>query len=154
MSTKSAVGAERSKLVFEVRQLIDARLKNGLTVGTALVVSALVENHRKNCPGIDQWFVTRAYEAVRNIVRETVRELDDCANETGDGGNPNLRLPGFERLQSWYSIERDGESQIVPVDQLTPDEGAAKVAQLRKFGQGALLHADELERYLAQRFEN
>jgi hypothetical protein len=65
--------------------------------------------------------------------------------------DPQMLLPGFERLQRYYSIERDGDHRLVPIDELTPEEQSAKVAELRAMGRGCFEHADELERYTGRK---
>lgn len=57
----------------------------------------------------------------------------------------------FEHLQKAYVVERNGEEVIVPVNQLSDEEIEAKIAELKKIGNEALGHADELSYYKNER---
>jgi len=76
-----------------------------------------------------------------------------------------LVLPGFERLQVAYSIERrhrevDLEGNvvyhtiptIVPIERMTRDEAYAKRAELMKLREGLDTHILEWDRYIADRW--
>jgi hypothetical protein len=53
----------------------------------------------------------------------------------------------MRRSEYGYLVTRDGDPAFVPTDQLTAEETEAKVADLRRMGDGCHKHADELEGY-------
>lgn len=60
-------------------------------------------------------------------------------------------LPGFEHLQSYYVVKRDGEDIGVPVGDMTDDELAAKATTYRAMGKACFAHAREIDRFLEMR---
>ncbi len=70
---------------------------------------------------------------------------------TAEVPEPQIILPGFERLQKAYSVERNDEPTIVPTAQLTDSEIRVKAVELRAMAAGCYQHADELERFLSER---
>lgn len=56
-------------------------------------------------------------------------------------------MPGFERLQTHYLVERDEERVAVRIDHLTDEEIEAKAKEQETMGRACFQHADELRRY-------
>jgi hypothetical protein len=63
------------------------------------------------------------------------------------GNQQQLVMPGFERLQTHYLVERDKERVAVRIDHLTDDEIEAKACEQETMGRACFQHADELRRY-------
>ena len=70
------------------------------------------------------------------------------ADEEIDG---NGYLPGFEYLQRYYVVQRQGEDVGVPVLECTDEELYAKAALYRSQSRKLVAHADEIERYIQWR---
>lgn len=60
-------------------------------------------------------------------------------------------LEGFERLQRHYLCSEDGTQVAILVHEMSDAQLEAKAAELRAMGVGCYQHADEIERYRAQR---
>jgi hypothetical protein len=84
-------------------------------------------------------------------VRDTVREVLRRYKAAPEAPDPQIVLPGFERLQTGYLTERDGDQAIVPLSMMTTVELEAKAAELETMGMGCFQHAREIRRYIAQR---
>ena len=69
-------------------------------------------------------------------------------DEEGDGAP---YLPGFEYLQRYYVVQRQGEDVGVPVLECTDEELYAKAALYRSQSRKLVAHADEIERYIQWR---
>jgi len=92
----------------------------------------------------DGFHHTCSFRTVREYTRRVVSRYDGSPTATPD---PQIVLPGFERLQTHYLIDRDGEQTMVRVDRLSSAERRAKAAELRAMGAGCYQHAEELDRY-------
>jgi hypothetical protein len=57
-------------------------------------------------------------------------------------------LPGFEYLQHYYVIKRDGVDVGVPIEECTDDELLAKAALYRAQATRLIAHANEIDRYV------
>jgi hypothetical protein len=73
------------------------------------------------------------------------------ADWTIRGELAKTRWPGFRHLRRKYHVRQEGERNIVPLDQLTDAEIAAKCQTYRKAAAAYIEHADELERYASRR---
>ena len=84
------------------------------------------------------------YEKICDLVRRCInrragdRELPDEAQ---------LRLPGYERLQAYYMVKRNGDDIGVSVHDLTDAELIEKAALYRSMAAAAYAHADEIDRF-------
>lgn len=84
------------------------------------------------------------YRTVREYTRRVMNRYDLTASKAPD---LQLVLPGYERLQTHYLVERNGTQCMVRVDRTTHAERRAKAEELRAMGAGCYQHADELDRY-------
>jgi hypothetical protein len=132
----------------EVESVIKAAINKGDVLPVTWLTQAIVATH-KDISGADaDWYAVCGYGHVRAMVRAAVRRFKPDAESEVDR---NLILPGFERVQTAYVVERDGEQNFVPTGQLTNDEIETKAVELEQMGAGCFLHAKELRRYKAER---
>ena len=136
----------------EIRAEIDAIIRDRLGRGEETVDRWLTQAVVGSHPGIsgkdEDFYECCAYGHVRSQVGSVLcryKSVDDIAPD------PQMVLPGFERLQIGYLIERESEQRIVALDQMTGIEITSKIADYRTMSAGCLQHANELERYLAGR---
>lgn len=135
-------------LFKEVTGQIETCLSEGRSVHASWLTHAVVGAHPK-VEGNDKDFYTLcAYGYVRDAVRHALRRYKPDAEETPD---PNIVLPGFERLQKGYLVEREKESVLVPTYQLSDGEIEAKATEYERMAEGCRLHAAELRRYKNKR---
>lgn len=87
-------------------------------------------------------------KTVREQVRRFVQKYDGTPATTPER---NLVLPGFERVQTHYLIDRGGAQTLVRIDRITDAECEAKAVELNIMGDGCYQHADELRRYMRKR---
>lgn len=104
------------------------------------------------------------YEAARTALSECAR-IDECqgwadkaaalasyAKQADDKQLENMAmLDGFEHLQTGYTVERDGERVLVPIDVLSDEELASRAAEYDAMAEGCKLHAKEIRAYIRSR---
>lgn len=135
-------------LDHEVESFLLGRIEAGETIPADWIATAVIEQH-PNIDGEDtEWYRSHVYGAVRNSVRRVLRKFKPTEDE---GRDEQMILPGFERLQRAYLVEREAAQRVVPINQLTDEEIAAKVVEYETMAAGCLKHADELRRYLQER---
>lgn len=130
----------------EVVNLIEATPSQPMPA--AWIVQSIVKNHPLQTGIETDFYLCCAYAHVRAVVRSTLQSMRKRDNEAE--GDPQMILPGFDRLQLRYVVG-DDDGQIVPIELLTPDQIKEKIQELRRMARGCVEHADELERYLSQR---
>jgi hypothetical protein len=126
----------------EVREFIAAQIQDGkvILVGE-LALQILIS--KPSIEGQDKEFYQIAAMAyVKTVVKRCVGKFD-----AAPVSDPQLVLDGFEHLQVAYSVERDGQICLVPVDQLTPREIEARAAEYEQMAASCRKHAKELREY-------
>jgi hypothetical protein len=99
--------------------------------------------------GEDADFVRHcAYCHVRSEVAAVIRARTDTS---ADNGSEQLVMEGWEHLQQYYTVERDGEWVAEPTPQCTDDELLAKATEIRRHAETLMAHADEIERFVRER---
>ncbi len=137
-------------LINEITAVIEARIAADEPVGATWVTHEVVSRHSQPEHADSGWYTLCAYEAVRGAVRTVARNFRRKSEEDA-GADEQQILPGFERVQKAYLVERDGEQRFVPTASLTDEEIDAKSDQLECIGEGCFQHAKELRRYKKER---
>jgi hypothetical protein len=139
------------ELRYLVQSEVEQRIEQKRIVKISWVTHAIVT--KRNIPeGFKDrgFFVAATYHGVEAIVRDIIRKYK--TDESSDA--TQLILPGYERLQCVYSIERDGSPCIVPIEQLTAAELESKIQRLLANAKGLKQHALEMRRYLEEKFDH
>ena len=88
------------------------------------------------------------YAFTRDLVRRVINETMG----PNSGGDAKQRvLPGFEHLQEYYLVKREGDQVGVPIEEMTDAEIDAKMEEHDKMGSAHFAHRDELATYKEQR---
>jgi len=135
----------QSDIDREIDDLIQSNISVGVPINASWLTHAIIEKHPQVSGADVDFYQLCAFGHVRNTVRNCLRAWKGDSAETPE----QLRLPGYDRLQKAYLIEREEEQVIVPIAECTYSELKAKIAEYRRMAEGCLTHADELERYLA-----
>ncbi len=141
---RAASGADT--LTDEIAALIDGRLANGDIVQAAWIVQEIMLKHTDISGGDTDWYRTQTRRQVASRVRAVVSRY-----KPADTTDPQLVLPGFERVQKAYPVMRGDEHVIVETPRMTDEEIDEKIAELRRMSDGCRLHANELHRYKLDR---
>ena len=131
----------------EVAEIVEQRIKDGEVTITSWLVMEIISRHEDITGDDADWYRVCAKAHMKGVVGQVVRRYKPSEEEEADR---QIIMPGCERLQLAYSVDRDGPA-IVPIDQLTIDEIDAKIAELSGMRAGLSQHIRELERYREQR---
>ena len=135
----------------ELTQLVQNALGRAMEEGTPEIrkpwlVHSIIKEQALLAPGPSDFYVLCAYRAIAAAVAKAIRDF----RKSESAEEPQLALPGFERLQTHYQIQRDGPC-IVAIGEMTDRELTTKAGELRRMAEGALQHADELLKYCKER---
>lgn len=130
----------------ELRQLIEAEIDAGRSPQRAWIAHALLCKHPLTATKDREFNMLCRNKAVNEAALEVLRTLrleeKDPARVSGQGD-----LLGYEYLKKAYSVERDGELVIVPIQEMTIAERNARADEYMRMSEGCIGHADELRRY-------
>lgn len=136
-----------SEIDTEILAIIESRMTSSLDVAGPWLIHEVVNQH-PNIEGDDEDFYRCcAFGHVAARVREALRREAQRDNSE----DRQLLLPGWSHLHRRYSIERNDQQMIVPIEAMTDLELEKKAAEYIRQSDGLRSHADEINRYRMQR---
>lgn len=135
-------------LTAEIHAKLDELAERGDTWNAQWVAHAICSEHAEGVvEDDDHCFFWRhcGYEKTRDEVRRAINKRAGDKEQGND--DPQLRLPGYDHLQAYYIIRREGEDVGIPVTQLTDEELRGKADLYRAMAESCYAHADELDRF-------
>jgi hypothetical protein len=138
-----------SELKEMARSVIERKIDSGQEVRMDWAVMEILNQHGK--PEGDSkefWWL-----CAREHVYRTVKSVVERYNPGKDGEQDDLQqhLEGFQHLQKAYTVERDGDRALVPIDLISADELLARAAEFKRQSKTLRDHAEEIELYVARR---
>jgi hypothetical protein len=133
-------------LESHVRKLIADKIDVGEIIKMEPTVQELISRQGEITGEDVSFYLLCAHEYVWQLVKKAVGIYDQPQVD-----NNQLTLPGYEFMQVGYTVERDGERQLVPVSLLSDDELLARAKEFRKQATSLVNHAEEIEKYVANR---
>ena len=122
---------------------------NGKHIHKGWLVNAVMRDHDSITGDDADFAVCLAHAHVTKRVEHYFRRIKEAEQEGGT--DDQLILPGYEKLQRRYIVTRDEAQVGIDVWDLTDDELDAKAHEHRAMGRGHFQHADELDRFRAER---
>jgi hypothetical protein len=136
----------KENFTAEIKKIVDDRLTRGHPVNPMWVVHAFLKSHPLPDDFAEGFWEFAGPAYAREHVRDAIKRYEPRPEK-----DESLSLPGFEFLQRAYSIKRDDEQVIVPIDQLNDAEIEDKAVEYEHMGDGCYQHADELRQYRRNR---
>ncbi len=140
---------KQKDLENEVRTVIENLIDNDEIASAIWIAEKILTSHRPAEGKDAEWYMLCAYEHLRDTIRRVLRLYKDSESDRVD---KQLFLPGMERLQKAYLIERDDEQKIVPIMQITESEMDVKIEQYFTSADGHREHGEQLIRFKDWRF--
>lgn len=135
-----------TQLDREINDVLDALAAREEEWVPRWVANRIVSDHD---PEIGSSFVRHCtYRHVRERVAAIVRRRTDPERRES---SEQLSMPGYDHLQFYYTVDRDGERRSLPTSRCSDDELLAKAAEMRTTARSLEAHAQEIERYLGER---
>lgn len=129
-----------------VRSLISERVEAGLTLERSKIVPEIIASQGEiNGPG-SEFFYCLAHEGVYRITKSVIDKLN---NDLSDG---QMMLDGFSLRKAYSFPTGDGDCVIIPIQLCTKEQLLERADDHDKQAAGHLKHAEELRRYVADKF--
>lgn len=122
------------QLTGEVEQLFNESVASGRSIHVDWLANAVIAQHQSVEGDDKDFYVLCAWAHVKTAIRNIVRKSKPT--DTGLSDIPQLILPGFDRLQTHYHIERDGEICVIRIDELTDEEIEYKITEYEAMAEG------------------
>jgi hypothetical protein len=136
-----------TSITSEVRKFIADKISNGETIVVEWLTHEIV-NSKSAIEGEDEPFYRIcAYTHVKDVVKRCVGKYDAISPVT----DAQLTLDGFEHLQVAYTVNRNDQILLVPVDQCSDAELSERATEYDRMVKGLRGHARELRSYIAAR---
>lgn len=129
----------------EIAAIIDRRIAAAQPVPVTWVIHEFMANHDQITGPDKDFYRLTAYSYVKDAAKRMIGKFDDVEAETA------RLLPGFDHLRIAYTVNRNGESVLVPVDQCSDDE---LIERAEMFERGAVAlrgHAKEIRTFVGVR---
>lgn len=127
--------------------LITEKINQGEVVNMHWAVTELIDSqgmiHGDGVP----FYSLCAQEHAYRVVKKAVDKYD----KPQAGDDLQMILEGYEYLQEAYTVDRDGQRQLVPIQLVSNGELLGRAREFRKQAAGLSSHAEELERYVKTR---
>lgn len=136
----------QDQLTIEINAAIDRKIAVGFPLLAQWIAHEVCEAHNDGLAPNDHSDFWRhsGYKATREEVRRCINRRIGDQPEQAD---KQMVFEGFEHLQRYYMVDRDGDQIGVPVQELSDEEIEAKASTYRSMGAACFAHADELDRY-------
>jgi hypothetical protein len=137
---------EKSFMHDEIVNVLNYYKDNKMDWNAGKIANEIVRNHIDEIGG--EWVRFNVYSNVRSVVGKYISKIADKEIEDK---NIQLTFEGFEYVQKYYMVVRDGERVGVFIENCTKEELLEKIQTYRKQAGSLLKHSNELERYVQLR---
>jgi len=138
----------KTDVTNEIRKMVSDRVDAGLIVRVEWLTTEIL-SMKSEINGRDaDFYVACGVDFIKDTVKRCIGQYQPKASAATDA---QIVMDGFDHMQKAYSILRDGETVLVPVDMLTDEEIEAREAELEAMARGCIAHAKELRRYRLNR---
>ena len=134
----------KTDVTHEIRKIVTDRLNAGLIIRAEWLTTEILAM-KADIDGEDaDFYVACAVDFIRDT---TKRCIGDYAPKASAKTDAQILMQGFDYMQRAYTVERDDEICVVPVQLLTDEEIEGRAIDLESMARGCIAHAKELRAY-------
>lgn len=126
-------------------EIITVKIENGEIVKMQWAVKELILSMGKIIGEGTDFYIIAGDHYARRVIKSVVNKLDAATNAAKS--NQQMDLEGFACMQEAYTVKRDGEIDLVPVELMTNEERESRACLFDRFADGLKQHAKELRAY-------
>jgi len=136
----------KTEVTREIRGMVQDRIEAGAIIRVDWFTTEVLAM-KCNIEGADaDFYIACGVDFIKDTVKRCIGDYKPRAAAVSDA---QIVMDGFDHLQKAYTVDRDGEQVLVPVDMLTADEIEARARELEAMARGCIAHARELRGYAA-----
>lgn len=134
----------KTDVTSEIRRLVQERVGAGIVIRVDWFTQEIL-SMKSDFEGEDaDFYVACAVDFIKDTVARTVGAY---APKAATATDRQIVMDGFDHMQKAYTVMRDGEQVLVPVQHLTDDEIEARAAEYEAMAKACIAHAKELRAY-------
>jgi hypothetical protein len=130
----------------EVEHIISSRADKAELIEKEDVANAVVlKYYDLDSPSSGQrTLASCAYQLIVNMARRILNNARNTSVRETIQNRVQMSLEGFEKIQDYYAVERDGENVHVPLTKITKEELIEKAQMHEEQAAGHTQHAQEI----------
>jgi hypothetical protein len=134
----------KTEVTSEIRRLVQDRVDSGIAVRVDWFTQEIL-TLKCEIEGDDtDFYVACAVGFIKDTVKRCIGDYKPKASSVADA---QMVMDGFDHMQKAYTVDREGETVLVPVQHLTSVEIEGRAAELEAMAKGCIAHARELRAY-------
>ena len=138
----------KTDVTSEIRKMVADKIDAGVIVRVEWLTTEIL-SMKSDISGDDaDFYVACGVDFIKDTVKRCVGQYQPRATAAADR---QIVMEGFDFMQKAYTLERDGETVLVPVDLLSDDEIEARATEYEAMARGCIAHAKELRAYRRSR---
>lgn len=138
----------KTDVTSEIRGIVSDRINSGVIVRVEwLTTEILALKHRITGDDAD-FYIACGVDFIKDTVKRVVGDYRPKASAVTDA---QIVMDGFDHMQRAYTVTRDDEIVLVPVNLLSDDEIETRALELEGMARGCIAHARELRAFKAER---
>lgn len=138
----------RTDVTTEIRRMVQDRIDAGVSIRVEWFTQEVL-HMKPNIDGDDaDFYVACAVDFIKETVKNCIGSYAPKAAAVTDR---QIVMDGFDYMQKAYTVQRNGEQLLVPVQCLTDEELEARALEYEAMARGCIAHAKELRAYRRSR---
>lgn len=134
----------KTDVTSEIRKMVSDKIDAGIIVRVEWLTTEIL-SMKSDIHGDDaDFYVACGVDFIKDTVKRCIGQYQPKPSAVTDR---QLVMEGFDFMQKAYTVDREGETVLVPVDMLTDDEIEARAYELEAMARGCIAHAKELRAY-------
>lgn len=134
----------KTDVTAEIRSIVSDRINSGLIVRVEWLTTEILAM-KSNIEGEDaDFYIACGVDFIKDTVKRVVGDYRPKASAVTDA---QIVMDGFDHMQRAYTVEREGETVLVPVYLLSEAEIEGRAVELEAMAKGCIAHARELRAF-------
>jgi hypothetical protein len=135
----------KTDVTNEIRKLVGDKVDAGVVVRIEWLTTEILAMKSDFYGDDADFYVACGVDFIKQAVKDSIGAYKPKAEATTR--DAQIVMDGFDYMQRAYTVVRDGETVLVPVDQLTGEEIEGRALELEAMARGCIAHAKELRAY-------
>lgn len=137
------------ELTQQTHDLVNLKINQKEEVHADWLVQEVINGQGEIAGEGEEFYSYCAREHVYRVVKKVIEKIKQ--DEESEPDDRQLNLEGFRYVRTAYTITREREQVLVPIELLSNAELMQRADELHKIGLGVIAHAEELRDYCKQR---
>lgn len=136
----------KTEVTREIRRIVQERIDANVAIRVEWLAAEVVAmKDQVEGPDAD-FYIACGMDFIKSTIKNVVGEYKPKPQQ-----NTQIILPGFDHLQKAYTVTRNNEVVLVPVNMLTDAELELRAKEYEAMAVGCIAHADEIRTFIASR---